>query len=218
MPVDEQGGVPRGTRPPLQKCRQNRQVQIGRSLSECAHPWIVTGDGHLLPPRPSSLVIRARGVSDLPHLWQDCDVRPRFGGPRTYGQSLVEVGLWIATGGGLTESQSQVGHHSIMRPEGWHRFLLGCPGLPGRWGSSAQTGKPPPLCQCGDRPRPVEGGPGRDDPDGRAGDRRRRVCVGPPLSARVPSTPFDLCQRAGLWAHYASSSSTAGCHIPILNP
>ena len=99
MPVDEQGGVPRGTRPPLQKCRQNRQVEVGRCLSERAHPWIVTGDGHLLPPRPSSLVIRATGVTDLPHLWQDCDVRPLSGGPRTYGQSLFEVGLWIATGG-----------------------------------------------------------------------------------------------------------------------
>src|SRR6202035_5112610 len=105
MPVDEQGGVPRRTRPPLQKCRQNRHVEVGRSLSEGAHPWIVASDGHLLPPRPPSLVIGARGVTDLPHLRQDCDVRPLVGRPGTDGQSLVEVGLWIAAGRKLTESQ-----------------------------------------------------------------------------------------------------------------
>ena len=106
MPVDEQGGVPRGTRPPLQKSRNNRQIEVGRRFSECAHPWIVKGDCPLLPPRPSNLVIRATCVTDLPHLWQDRDVGPLLGSPGTRGQSLFEVGPRIATGGALAESQT----------------------------------------------------------------------------------------------------------------
>lgn len=78
------------------------------------------------------------------------------------------------------------------------------------------TGIPPPLRQCGGRPRPDEGGPGRDDPDGRAGDWRTRVCVGPPLSARAPSTRCDLCQMVGL--RILTIDGRMPFHIPILNP
>ena len=81
MAVDQQGGVPRGSGPPLQECRHDRQIEVGRGLSEGVHPRIVRGDGHLLPPRPSGVVIRAAGITDLPHLRQDRDVRPPFGGP-----------------------------------------------------------------------------------------------------------------------------------------